>query len=156
MDCSLPGSSVYGISQARFLEWVAIFFSRGSFQPRDWTRISCIGRQILYHWVTRVIVSIFSYRYKNKRNIFFLLMKILLRIWSNNSHMYHRALFTLVTMWISSLALSYNWKFAHFDHLHLNPSAPTSRKWFLICSRSTILNLRKYAEKLLEVIRKLS
>ena len=30
MDCSLPGSSVHGISQARILEWVAISFSRGS------------------------------------------------------------------------------------------------------------------------------
>ena len=29
-DCSLPGSSVHGISQARILEWVAIFSSRGS------------------------------------------------------------------------------------------------------------------------------
>ena len=28
MDCSPPGSSVHGISQARILEWVAIFFSR--------------------------------------------------------------------------------------------------------------------------------
>ena len=28
MDCSLPGSSVHGISQARVLEWVAIAFSR--------------------------------------------------------------------------------------------------------------------------------
>ena len=39
MDCSLPGSSVYGVSQARMLEWVAISFSRGSSQPRDrtWT-----------------------------------------------------------------------------------------------------------------------
>ena len=35
MDCSLPGSSVYGIFQARLLEWVAISFSRGSSQPRD-------------------------------------------------------------------------------------------------------------------------
>ena len=34
MDCSLPGSSVHGISQARILEWVAISFSRGSSQPR--------------------------------------------------------------------------------------------------------------------------
>jgi len=34
MDCSLPGSSVNGILQARILEWVAISFSRGSFQPR--------------------------------------------------------------------------------------------------------------------------
>jgi len=30
MDYSLPGSSVYGISQATILEWVAIFFSTGS------------------------------------------------------------------------------------------------------------------------------
>ena len=28
MDCSLPGSSVHGIFQARILEWVAISFSR--------------------------------------------------------------------------------------------------------------------------------
>ena len=30
MDCSLPGSSVHGILQARILGWVAIPFSRGS------------------------------------------------------------------------------------------------------------------------------
>ena len=30
MGCSLPGSSVHGISQARILEWVAISFSKGS------------------------------------------------------------------------------------------------------------------------------
>ena len=42
MDCSLPGSSVHGILQARVLEWVAVSFSRGSSQPRDRTRVSCI------------------------------------------------------------------------------------------------------------------
>ena len=42
MDCSLPGFSVHGISQARILEWGAISFSRGSSRPRDWTRVSCI------------------------------------------------------------------------------------------------------------------
>ena len=36
-DCSLSGSSVHGILQARILEWVAISFSRGSSRPRDWT-----------------------------------------------------------------------------------------------------------------------
>ena len=36
MDCSPPFPSVHGISQARILEWVAISFSRGSFQPGDW------------------------------------------------------------------------------------------------------------------------
>ena len=35
MDCSLPGSSVHEIFQARMLERVAISFSRGSSQPRD-------------------------------------------------------------------------------------------------------------------------
>ena len=45
--------SVHGISQARILEWVAISFSKRSSQPRAWTQISCIGRQILYHWGTR-------------------------------------------------------------------------------------------------------
>ena len=38
MDCSLPGSSVQGILQARTLEWVAISFSRGSSWPRDQTQ----------------------------------------------------------------------------------------------------------------------
>ena len=56
VDCSLPGSSVYGISQARILEWVAVSSSRGSSRPRNQTHISCvscIGRRILYHWSTR-------------------------------------------------------------------------------------------------------
>ena len=48
MDCSLPGSSVHGILQARILEWVTIPFSRGSSQPRNqiWGLLHC--RQILY------------------------------------------------------------------------------------------------------------
>ena len=39
MDCSLPGSSVHGILQARIPDWVAISFSRGSSWPRDLTHI---------------------------------------------------------------------------------------------------------------------
>ena len=37
IDCSLPGSSVHGILQARILGWVASPLSRGSSQPRDRT-----------------------------------------------------------------------------------------------------------------------
>ena len=51
-DCSPPGSSVHGIFLARTLEWVAVSFSTGSSQPRDWTRVSyvfCIAKWILYH-----------------------------------------------------------------------------------------------------------
>ena len=43
VDCSLPGSSIQGILQARILEWVAISFSRGSSRPRDRTQVSRIG-----------------------------------------------------------------------------------------------------------------
>ena len=43
MDFSPPGSSVRGISQTRILEWVAISFSKGSSQPRNWTCASCIA-----------------------------------------------------------------------------------------------------------------
>ena len=53
MDCSLPGSSVHGILQARKLEWVAIPSSSGSSQPRDGSHdsfLSCIGRRVLYHY----------------------------------------------------------------------------------------------------------
>jgi len=49
-DCSPPGSSVHGILQARILDWVAMPSSRGSSQPSDRTRLSCVfctGRQIL-------------------------------------------------------------------------------------------------------------
>ena len=51
IDCSLPGSSVHGMSQARILECVAISSYRGSSWSRDWTHVSCVscaGRWILY------------------------------------------------------------------------------------------------------------
>ena len=51
MDCSLPGSPVRGVFQARLLEWVPFSFSRGFSYFRDETQvfcISCIGRWILY------------------------------------------------------------------------------------------------------------
>ena len=48
MDCSLAGSPVHGISQARILKWVIIYFSRGSSQTRDLAQVSWIVRWILY------------------------------------------------------------------------------------------------------------
>ena len=43
VDCSVPGSSVHGILQAKILECVAISFSTGSSQPRDRTEVSHIA-----------------------------------------------------------------------------------------------------------------
>ena len=53
MDSSLPGSAVHGIFQARILEWAAISFSRGSYQPRNQTRVSCIADRLFTIWATR-------------------------------------------------------------------------------------------------------
>ena len=82
LDCSLPGSSVHEILQARTLEWVAISFPRGSFQPRDWTCVSCVScmagrfftcwatgeakiqryqdRKIRYFWIKQQCNSLFQ------------------------------------------------------------------------------------------------
>ena len=57
MDCSLPGSSVHGILQAKILEWLAISFSRRSSWSRDWTHVSHIAVRV-YHLSTREAVSI--------------------------------------------------------------------------------------------------
>ena len=48
MDCSLWGSSIHGIFQARVLDWVALSFSRGSHQPRAWSRVSSIASRRFY------------------------------------------------------------------------------------------------------------
>ena len=53
MGCSQPGSSVHGILKARILEWVAIPFSRGSSQPRNWTRVYYIAGGYFPAWATR-------------------------------------------------------------------------------------------------------
>ena len=55
VDCSLPGSSVHGILQAKILEWVAISFSRGSSWPRDRTQVSCIAGRRFNLWATREV-----------------------------------------------------------------------------------------------------
>ena len=44
---------VHGILQARILEWVAVFFSRGSSRPRNRTQVSCIAGKLFTIWATR-------------------------------------------------------------------------------------------------------
>ena len=53
MDCSLPGSSLHGILQARILGWVAVPLSRGCSQPRDRTWMSYIAGRFFIISVTR-------------------------------------------------------------------------------------------------------
>ena len=86
--CSRPVSSVHGILQARTLKWVAIPFSRGSSQPKDWTQVSCIAGGFFTIWATREAL-----RYHN----FLVLCLFLLQDWllfENRAHfcfpLYHR------------------------------------------------------------------
>ena len=57
-DSSSTDSSVHGILQARILKWVAISFSRRSFQPRDQTRVSHIAGRFFTIWATRYLFTI--------------------------------------------------------------------------------------------------
>ena len=57
MDCSLPGSSVHGILQARILQWVPIPFSRGSSWPRDRIQVSRIAGRFLTIIATKAYSS---------------------------------------------------------------------------------------------------
>ena len=60
MNCSPPGSSVHGILQARILEWVAIPFFKGSFQPRNQTPVSCIAGRFFIIWAAKEAIGLVS------------------------------------------------------------------------------------------------
>ena len=49
-DCSPPGSCVYGLLQARMLEWVAVFSSKGSPDPGMILYLHC--RRIFFFFLT--------------------------------------------------------------------------------------------------------
>ena len=53
MDCSLPGSPLHGILQARVLKWVSVPSSRRSSQPKDQTWISCIAGGFFTVWTLK-------------------------------------------------------------------------------------------------------
>ena len=53
MHCSPPGSSVYGDFPGKTTGVGSHFPLRRSFEPRDWTHISWIGKWVLYYWATR-------------------------------------------------------------------------------------------------------
>ena len=52
MNCSLPAPLSMEFSRQEKLEQVVISSSRGSYQPKARTCVSCIDRQILYHCTT--------------------------------------------------------------------------------------------------------
>ena len=88
-------ASVHRISQARILEWVAIFSSRGSSPPKDQnyvSYVSCIDRQVVYH--QRHLGSpiyIFIYIY---------IPQLILFLWRTPTFYYKRLFFTPYDMYL--------------------------------------------------------
>ena len=72
-NCSLPGSSIHGIFQARILEWVAVSFSRRPSRPRGWTWVSSlfIGRRFTV-WAAREVQTLKTLLSINSFRILFL------------------------------------------------------------------------------------
>jgi len=68
MDCSLSGSSVHGILQARILEWVAIPFYSGSSPPRDQSQVSLIAGRFFTIGATKEAHDI-PYMWNLKANV---------------------------------------------------------------------------------------
>ena len=60
MDCSLSGSFIHGILQARLLEWVAIPSSRGSLWPRGWTQVSWIAGRFFFFTIWATTEALYS------------------------------------------------------------------------------------------------
>ena len=85
MDCSLPGSSVHGLFQARILERVVISFPWGSSGPRNQTHVSCvscIGRRILYYCATWEAPPSLGHPLKGGRFIFWFHFMCLIAIYT--------------------------------------------------------------------------
>ena len=54
MDCGMPGSTVYGVSQTRILKWGVISFSRESSLPRNQTCVSCLADTFFTTWEAQI------------------------------------------------------------------------------------------------------
>ena len=145
LDCSLPGSSVHGILQARILEWVTVHFSRGSSQPRDQTQVSCIAGRFYTIWATREAQNtvhdpfcvLFIYGIKIKKEIKHKQMKPFHLLLQHSSTLlgclFHKLFEPLPSIILPGLAYHY-----HHDHHaeshRLSPAPrPTAerRKWEL-------------------------
>ena len=64
-------TSVHGILQARILEWVAIPFSRGSFQARDQTKVSCIAGRFFFFFFFKCIYFLIERYFLDNRQILY-------------------------------------------------------------------------------------
>ena len=113
MDCSPPGSSVHGISQARILKWIVFCPFRGSFWPRNRTWGSCIGRWILYHWATQEAHT-YAYIHKNICVHMYICVNIYICVWVYVCELllpgkpYNKTIIIAILMWGRKLIIKQN------------------------------------------------
>ena len=119
MSCSLPGSSVYGIFQARILEWVAISFSKYSHKcllvlfphpscqsPYESTRVSCLSLLVPKHPIQ---LSYFLVLFFHLANCFInILLRIFTYLW-NNWHVIFPFFNVLINVEHKAYAISIKW-----------------------------------------------
>ena len=114
MDCSLPDSSIHEIFQARVLEWVAISFSRRSYQPRDWTWVSHIAGRCFTLWTTRKAWP--------SNSTFRFIPKIIETICSHenlymDAHSSQKAIQMFINWWMDKQNVIYSYNGVLFRHL---------------------------------------
>ena len=100
MHCSLPGSSVRGIYQARILEWVAVPFSRRSSQPRNQTRVSFIAGGFFTSWATREALdfTIWTFVSKVMSLLFNTLSRFVIAFLPRSNHLLNYKFMAVVTI----------------------------------------------------------
>ena len=148
VDCSPAGSSVYGILQARMLEWVAIPFSRGSSQPRDRTWVSWITGFFTI-WATRE-ANLLPYALNrggkkstlpNKANpTLFFLVPVLALVFDIHASLSASSFFALLfatSLAVKHLQSSFSWK--NFD------GCPTTSNYSISQLPFAITILRNYS-----------
>ena len=127
VDCSLPNSSVHGISQARILEWLTFPVLGGFPWPRDWTCVS-----YLLHWQTDLLLvhHLGSPIYHSQSRIEmlcfgfkeFILRFITLSAWTLQT--------TLDRVWLGMGGITWK-KYTDWNHLDFN--------WLCICVQPCLL-----------------
>ena len=111
-DCSLAGSSIHAIFQARVLEWIAISFSTVSSWPRDRTQVSHIADRCFTLWATREALP--NRKLRQFTGFLFFLFCLILRVILTFIVIFHHDETTEPTFYSISLPLCV----VHFHFLH--------------------------------------
>ena len=112
MDCSLPGSYVHGILQARIPEWVAIAFSKGSSGPRDRTWVSCIEGRFFTFWGTREAQEQIRLNQKKAHQSEYSAYQVSITWGSRGSSLLKRPGLLLVCEYVAAVGLGRCWDFS--------------------------------------------